>query len=189
MFTPDVPKKVLLPAKNLVARCFSIIDLGTQRLVWQDQERFVRRVRISWEFPTETAVFDKSKGKQPLILSKEFSNIMSLKGNLYPVVQALYPEPLGNLGKINLEKLLGQPCLIQIEHQESKGEKYANIGTISKLIDGMECPPQVNPSSTFTLENFNNEVFKKFPDYLKEKILNSEEFLNPKESKETTVAH
>ena len=55
------------------ARCYSIIDLGTHSKEFKGVEKKKHLIRITWEFPTELAIFDEETGEQPFVLSKEYT--------------------------------------------------------------------------------------------------------------------
>ena len=58
-------QKELLEASSYVARCYSFIDLGTHqnpKFVKKDGSPVEqRKIRITFEFPTEMRVFDETK--------------------------------------------------------------------------------------------------------------------------------
>jgi hypothetical protein len=69
------------------------------------------------------------------------------------------------------------PCLLSITHKTSgNGKTYANIASVSMLPKGMDCPDQVNEKQEFTYDNFKQELFDSFPDFIKEKIMMSKEY-------------
>ena len=39
----------LVPQGTHLARCYRIIDLGTQQTEWQGQEKFLRKIMVAWE--------------------------------------------------------------------------------------------------------------------------------------------
>jgi hypothetical protein len=68
--------------------------------------------------------------------------------------------------------------MLNITHKTSKdGSKvYAEIGSISTLPKGLACPKQINESFIWTYENFDSERFAKLPDFLKNKMVTSDEY-------------
>lgn len=68
--------------------------------------------------------------------------------------------------------------MVNITHKQSKdGSKtYAEIGSISPMPKGLVCPPQINQSFIFTYDNFDSTKFSTLPDYLKNKMINSDEY-------------
>lgn len=80
----------------------------------------------------------------------------------------------------NLRDLVGKECLIGVIHTKSKdGSKtYANIQTIGQIPKGLNCPPQINTSQYFVLdvEDFDQEIFEKLPEFVQKKIMESKEY-------------
>ena len=166
------------PAGTHVARCVSVIDLGTQPGVFGSK----RKVRISWETPDETAVFDSQKGEQPFMLSKEYTLSLYEKANLRHDLEswrgkAFIPDELKGF---DIFDLLGTPCLISVIHKPSAdGSKvYANVSSISKLAKGMTIAAQINPSVKYSIEDGANAVFDSLPGWLQKKILDADESKN-----------
>jgi len=69
--------------------------------------------------------------------------------------------------------------MLNITHKKSKdGTKtYAEIGSVSKLPKGLECPEQINPSFVWTYEDFDAEKFNKLPEFLRNKMVTSVEYI------------
>jgi len=65
-----------------VARCISMIEIGTVREEFQGQIKSVQKVQIRWELPTELSIFDPEKGEQPFRVSKMYTLSMHEKSNL-----------------------------------------------------------------------------------------------------------
>lgn len=49
-----------------VARCYRMIEIGTIKEDYLGQEKMLQKVMISWELPTEKAIFDQSKGEEQI---------------------------------------------------------------------------------------------------------------------------
>ena len=76
-----------------------------------------------------------------------------------------------------MSSLIGVPCILSITHKTlGNGKTYANIASVSMLPKGMDCPKQVNEIQEFTYDNFKQELYDSFPDFIKEKIQSSLEF-------------
>jgi hypothetical protein len=66
---------------------------------------------------------------------------------------------------------------ISISHKVAKnGNTYANLTGVNLLPKGMECPEQINADQVLAFDDFNEDVFNSLPDFLKDKIVSSEEF-------------
>ena len=52
----------------------------------------------------------------------------------------------------DLKKVLGQPCLLNVIHENKGGTVYANIASVSPVPKGMPVKPAVNTEPTVELE-------------------------------------
>ncbi len=171
------------PAGTYLARCIGMIELGTLTTEFNGEERTSHRVNVTWELPEEKAVFDADKGEQPFVVSKEYNLSMHEQSALRKDLESwrgrgYTPEEAKHL---DITKLLGQPCILTVVHQPGKKDPtkmYPKIENISKLMKGQTCPPQVNPTRLLCFEDFDWELFSSLPDFLKDKIKQSDEFKN-----------
>lgn len=160
---------------SYMARCYSMIHIGTTEFEYMGQTKTSNKVRITFELPTETKVFKEGEQAKPLVISAEFALSLHKKSNLRPVLEGWRGKAFTDDEAENFElsKLVGVPAFVNIIHNE-KG--YAEIASISKMPKGMECPVQVNESQLLDYETFNEELFEKLPDFLKDKIKSSVEY-------------
>ena len=167
------------PAGNHVARCYSMVHIGTIDDTYLGEAHTANKVRISFEFPTEKRVFKEENGEQPYALSKEFTLSMHEKSNLRKVLEGWRGRAFSEdeAKAFDITKLLGVPCLVNVIHKEKKdGGVRAEIASISAMPKGFTCPEQINPSVVFTVNDFNWDVFEVFPEWIKDKIRTSREY-------------
>jgi len=168
------------PAGNHIARCYSMVHIGTIDDTYLGEAHTANKVRISFEFPTEKRVFKEENGEQPYALSKEFTLSMHEKSNLRKVLEGWRGKAFteDEAKAFDITKLLGVPCLANVIHKEKKDGTgvRAEIASISALPKGFTCPEQINPSVVFTVNEFNWDVFETFPEWIKEKIRTSREY-------------
>jgi hypothetical protein len=160
---------VLVPAGVKVARCFRVVDLGTQY-----SERWSKsshKVMVAWEFPKELM----EDGK-PFSIANWYTVSLHEKSNMRKDLESwrgrgfTETELLG----FDLSKILGQSCYINVVHNVSDNKTYANVASIMPLPDGVECPEAVNPLVAFDIDEFDQEVFDALPEGL-QKIINTSE--------------
>ena len=169
-----------IPTGNYPARCYSMIHIGTVEENILGTIKIINKVRITWELPTELKVFKEENGEQPIVISKEFTLSMHEKSTLRNYLKNWrgkdFTEEEANA--FDITKLIGVPCMLNITHKKSKdGQRtYAEIGSISTMPKGFECPPQINESFIFTYENFNENNFNKLPEFIRLKMITSEEY-------------
>jgi len=163
-----------IEAGTYLARCVQVIDLGTQTIEYMGELKQSRKVRLAFETPTEKKIFKEENGEQPYMLSKEYTLSLGDKANLRADLESWRGKTFTQeeLEGFDLANILWIPCMITVTHQTSKdGQKtYARITGISKIMKWMECPDAINPLVFFSIEDWNDEVFATFSDYLQDKI-------------------
>ena len=169
-----------IEAGTYAARCISMIEIGTITEQFQGEEKRMRKVRITWELPTETKVFKEENGEQPYVVSKEFTLSMHEKATLRKYLQDWRGQAFteAEAKAFDISVLLGKPCMLSVTHKvsEKNGKTYAEIAGVSKLMKGLECPPQINPTTELSYDNFVWDTYNNLPQYLRDKIASSEEF-------------
>jgi hypothetical protein len=164
-----------------MARCFRMIEIGTIKEEFQGKIKDVQKVMITWELPTEKAVFDQAKGEEPFAVSKTYTLSLHEKSNLRHDLESWRGKGFSEdeAIKFDLTKLLGKPCLITVIQQPSKtnpGRNYTVVSSVSPLMKGQECPAQINPTKILSYDEFNWELFETLSDFTKDKIKSSVEF-------------
>lgn len=179
----------LPPAGNHIARCFSMIHIGTVKQIIRSETKELNKVRVTWELPTEQRVFKVEQGEQPFSISKDYTLSMYEKSNLLKDLQSWRGKPFSEdeIKSFDVTRLLGVPCMLNVIHSVSKssGKQYATIASISGLPKGISCPPQINPNFEFSLENFDDKKFSSLPEWIRKQIIESKEykaFFNPSET-------
>lgn len=177
-----------IEAGSYPARCYSMIHIGTVNENFQGEIKTMNKVRITFELPTELKVFKEENGEQPHVISKEFTLSLHEKATLRAFLKNWRGQDFTEeeAKSFDIEKLIGAPCMLNITHKKSKdGTKtYAEIGSVSKLPKGLACPDQINPSYVWTYENFDEVKFSKIPEFLRQKMVTSFEYIHA-----TTIAN
>lgn len=178
--TNDSQPRELVPAGNHMARCYSMVHVGTNKETIMGEDKLLNKIRVTWELPTEKRVFNEEKGAQPMVISKEYTLSSHEKSNLRKDLESwrgkAYTEDQAK--KIDVTKLIGQPCLLNIIHKVSgKGKSYAMISGVTPLTHGTTCPEQENQSFEFNFDDkFDTQVVENMPDFIKDKIKSSVEY-------------
>lgn len=184
----ETTQRELIPAGTYLARCYSMVHLGTVKQTYLGEDKWTNLVRITWELPTELKCFNADKGEQPCVISKEVTLSMNEKSTLRALLTGWRGKAFteDEAKEFDVAKLLGKPCMISIFHQASKSnpEKvYERIASISPVMKGMECPAQINPTFEFSVLDYNQAKFDTMPEFMKEMVRGSKEFqqmLQPK---------
>jgi hypothetical protein len=163
----------LAPEGTYIARCFKIIDLGTQSTEWKGETKHRPKVLISWELLDPEA--HMSDG-QPFAVSKRYTASLNEKADLRKDLQAWRGKRFTDdeLAGFDLKNVLGAYCQIQITHDEgNNGTTYANIDAIMST---REKPEPVNKAVYFDIHEPDLELFESFSERLKEQIQQSPEW-------------
>lgn len=175
---PKQTQRTLPPVGTHIARCIGLIYLGTVKTEWQGQEKWLDKVRLTWELPEELHSFKDGEDKKPFVVSREFTLSMGDKSNLYPIVSGIVgdiPEDVRN--SFDHEELVGTTCLLTLVHKESPNGKYALITTTAPLMKSMKAPEAINESKILTYENWDQEYFDSLPDFIKDKMKGSKQYV------------
>jgi hypothetical protein len=161
----------LAPEGTHVARCYSIIDLGTHYS--EKFKKSAHELRVSWELPTET--MDDGR---PFIISKRYTLSWHEKANLRKDMVAWRGKDFAGeeADAFDISKVVGAACMLQITHKEANGQMRARVSAIMALPKGTTCPPPVTPPFLFDLDNFTPEQFATLSEATREYIAQSDEY-------------
>ncbi len=169
-----------VPVGNHIARCYSMIEIGTEEKEFQGEKKKAYVVRITWELPNEKKVFDTAKGEQPFSISKDYTLSMHEKANLRHDLQSWRGKAFTEeeAKAFDITKLIGVPCMLNVIHNVSKanGNTYANIAGVTAIPKGLTPPAQVNKSFVFSYDAWNDSEFAALPEYIRKRIEATPEF-------------
>lgn len=175
----NLPKKVV-PAGSHVARCYSMIQIGTVESEYLGEKKTLHKVMIDFELPLETAVFREGEPEKPFVISKEYTLSFHEKSTLRSHLQSWRGKAFTDeeAAKFDITKLVGATCMLNVVHKASAdGTKtYANIASISPIPKGLTCPEQVNPTRILAYDSWNQDVFMSLPEWLADKISATPEY-------------
>lgn len=185
-------QRELIPAGNYIARCYQMIEIGTVNEVIMGETKTMRKVRIGWELPEETRVFNQDKGEQPFVISQEFTLSMHEKSNLRKVLASWRGKDFTEEEAkcFDISKLLGVACMLNVIHKPSKTDPtkiYEQIGSVSPLPKSVKAPDQVNKTIKLEYDNFDLGIFETMPDFIKTKMKSSTEFASMQQPDHTSI--
>lgn len=183
----------LIEPGNYIARCYSMIEIGTVSEVIMGTAKMLHKVRIGWELPTEKKVFDQAKGEQPLIIDQEYTLSMNEKSNLRKMLESWRGKGFTQKEAecFDITKLLGVPCMLNIIHKASKTNAerfYDQIAGVTSVPRGMVVPDQITPMQVLSFDSFDSKVFDLLPEFIKNKITSSREYAAMKSPNTRTLA-
>lgn len=168
----DGGERIIIPAGTHVARCYGMIDLGTQY-----SEKFgnwSHKVLVQWELPNE--LMDDGR---PLAISKKYTISLNEKSNLRKDLESWLGRSITEKEEregFSLGSMLGAPCLLSIIHTENGNKVYANVAGVMSVPKGTTVPDLVNPLVSYDVENGADGVFAKLPEWIRAMIAESREF-------------
>lgn len=175
----SLPRKVV-PAGSHVARCYSMIQIGTVEQEYLGDKKILHKVMIDFELPLETAVFKEGDAEKPFVISKEYTLSFNEKSTLRKHLESWRGKAFTDSEAANFDitKLVGATCMINVVHKASAdGTKtYANLSSISPMPKGLQCPEQVNPTRILAYDSWNQDVFMALPEWLADKISSTPEY-------------
>lgn len=186
-------ERELVPAGMHVARCYSVVDIGTQVSMYNGEEKRQRKVVLTFELPKIRKVFDEEKGEQPKVISRKYTASNHEKSHLSAHLISWFSDkkPDGDLYAWLENDVAGAPCMMNVGHEkftnnQGKEIEYAKIQSINPVPEGMGAPDQENESVVFDLDNFDQKVFDKLPEWIQKQIQESPEYKLAKGEKTET---
>lgn len=169
----------ITPEGTYIARCFKLIDLGTQTVEWNGDKKLQEKILVTWELLDPDL---RMKDGRPFAVSKKYTASLHEKAQLRKDLQNWRGKRFTDeeLEGFDLKKVLGSYCQIQVVHTESNGSTYANVDAIMST---REKPEGVNPIVHFDISEPDMEVFESLSDRLKEQIKSAPEW-NKKDSQD-----
>lgn len=172
------------PAGNHLARCYRIVELGTQRVLFKGKEKEQQKIRFFFELHGEDDEGNPLTNDDgvPLTISRMMTASLSEKGNLRPFLEswrgrAFTKEELAGFDPKNV---LDKWCMLSVVHEEYEGKQYATIKSAAKVHATMarSLPAAVHPAEYFDITDPDMQLFESFYDKLKEQIRASLEWTN-----------
>jgi hypothetical protein len=180
-----------VPEGNYIARCYSMVHIGTVMDSFQGENKLTNKVRVTWELPTETKVFKEGEPERPFTIGKEFTLSLNEKATLRKFLESWRGKAFteDEAKSFDITKLLDVACMLNVIHKVSKtGKTYAEIASIAKMPKGVECPERVNDLFQFHYEPFEQWRFDQLPEWLRDKVKQSIEYQAAHQPSHTNAA-
>lgn len=169
----------LVPSGNHIARCYSMIEIGTEESEFQGKKKKLYKVRVTWELPNEKKVFDPAKGEQPFTISKDYTLSMFDQANLRQDLESWRGKGFteDEAKAFDITKLIGVPCMLNVIHKTSqKGGQYSAIASVTPIPKGLPAPLQINPSFVFSYDQWDDKKFAGLSEWVRGRIEKTPEF-------------
>jgi hypothetical protein len=176
-------KKV--PQGVFVARCYSLIDLGTQLSSGAFGEKLNHKIQIGWELFGEDEegqplTIDVEGKTMPLTIKKSYTMSLHEKASLRKDLEAwrgrAFSEPEAK--GFDISKLLGAYCMVNVTTSENGGKTYSNVAGLTPLPNALKNakPNGVHGFVVFDMDKPDMNVFNSFHEKLQEAIKKAPEW-------------
>jgi len=187
MIIENKPKSSFTPvASGLhLARCYRIIDLGTQKSEFDGNVKFLRKLKVCWEVFGEDDNGNPlcTASGEPLVITKDYTLSWADKATLRIDLQSWRGKPftVEEQRRFDLKTVLDKWCMLNVAHKAKKtGDGvYANIVAITPVPNAVKSaglPDGHNPAQMFEISNPDMAMFETFSDFLKKQISDSPEW-------------
>jgi len=185
------------PSGSHLARCYRIVDLGTQKTEYMGESKLQHKIMIGWEIhgTNEDGTPIKMRDGRPFAIFKNYTLSWSEKATLRIHLQSWRGKPFTQeeMRRFDLKNVLGAWCMLNVIETSKDGKVYTNVATVSPVPSVMKqsgLPEPVNKNELFVLDKPDMEMFNGFSDHLKTKIQASPEWqqLNSKSKKIDDIA-
>ena len=173
-----------VPEGTHLARCYRIVDLGTQESTYLGQLKTQRKVMIQFEVhgDDENGFALITRAGEPMSISKNYTLSIGENARLRQDLtswrgKAFTPEELKGFELKNLLGVWGMISVIKTIGEN--GKEYTNINTITPVpavVKKNGLPSYFNEAKIFSIDNPDMELFATFSDYLRAKIEGSPEW-------------
>ena len=166
-----------VPEGNHMARCYRVIDLGTQEGEYQGQATLQHKVLIGWELFGEDedgTLLETDDGK-PFTVSKQYTLSLGKKANLRADLESWRGKAFTDeeLKGFDISQLLGAYCMVTVKH-DKKGEKtYTNVASVAKWPSALKNskPNAHHEDQLFDVSDPDHDLLRELPEWLQEKIV------------------
>lgn len=172
------------PSGMHLARCYRIVDLGTQKSEYMGQVKYLHKIMLGWEIHgmNDDGSPIKMQDGRPFGIFKNYTLSWSEKANLRLDLQSWRGKPFTQeeMRKFDLKNVLGAWCMLNVIERPGKDNKtYTNVDGVTpvpSMIKQNGLPTAVNKNELFKIDEPDMEMFNGFSDNLKAKISSSPEW-------------
>ena len=171
-----------VPPGSHLARCYRIIDLGTQKTTFNGESKFIKKVMFQFEVHSEDddGPLKTDKG-EPMSISKNYTLSLSEKAVLRADLEAWRGREFTReeLQGFELKNVLGAWCLITVTRATGNdGKEYTNITAVSPVPKAMKqnLPTPFNQVGIFYIDDPDMEMFETLSERIRQKITETPEW-------------
>lgn len=178
-------KFLSVPPGLHLARCYRVIELGTQLSNWKGQEKKQKKIMVQFEVHGNDAdgnplLTDKG---DPLSISKNYTFSLNENASLSKDLESWRNQAFTKdqrEGGFDVKKILGVWAMISVTKDKGEdGNEYTNISNINSVPQSIKqagLPEGSNELKFFDIDEPDMELFESFGPKIKEKISRSPEW-------------
>jgi len=168
-----------VPSGLHLARCYRIVDLGTQKSEFEGKANFSRKVMICWEIHGDESV-TTDKG-EPMAIFKTYTLSLNDKASLRADLQSWRGRAFTQeeLNRFDLKNVLGHWCMVNVIQKPVGDKVYSNVASLApvpQVVKGSGLPEGHNKLDIFNIAEPDMKLFETFGKNIKFKIENSPEW-------------
>ena len=174
---------IQVPAGMHLARCYRIIDLGTQKTSYNGMEKMSPKVLFQFELHSENDDGEPllTPDGKPLSISKQYTLSLNENAALRHDLQSWRGRAFteDELKSFDLQNVLGQWCMVSVVHNQVQDKSYANVDNVNPVpasIKKAGLPEGVNETLLFSIRSADMAVFATFTENIQNKIKASPEW-------------
>jgi len=168
-------KRELPPAGAHIARCFMVVDLGTQNSSYMGKPKKAHKILIAWELPNELITEGDFAGKPFALYSRYTLSLFDqalLRQHLESWRGRAFTEP--ELAGFDVKNVLGAYCMVSVVHNTEGDKTYANVKGVMPLPKGTPKPAPVNEAVYFDVDTSDLSVI---PEWIQNVVKKSDEWI------------
>lgn len=160
------------PAGAHAARCFRVVDLGTQTFQVMGETKQAHQCLITWELAKTM-----EDGK-PFTINEKYTVSLHEKARLRSVLESWRGRKFTDAERkgFDLKNLLGKVCFLNIVHTQRGDKTYANVASVMPVPDGIASPAPVNETVYYAIADEDDRALERLPKYYREMIQKSPEY-------------
>jgi hypothetical protein len=173
----------LVPAGSHLARCYRLVDLGTQKTEYLGTPKINRKIMLGWE------LFGEDEDGQPLVTEENkpmaifknytmsWADMSTLRKDLQSWRNKAFTPK--EMDEFDLKTIVGAYCMLNVVHKSTENNIYANVGGIGPvptIIKQAGLPSPVNENQIFMISKPDMRIFETFGEGLRNKIESSPEW-------------
>lgn len=138
----------LVPAGTYQAVAYDVWDIGFQKSQFQGKESYKHKVIIAFELNNKIP-FGKYAGKRATV-TQRYTLSLNSKASLRRMLENWRGRAFtaAELKQFPLSSIIGANAMVSIVHNEVGDRVYANLGSVSKVMEGLPIMTPENPRST-----------------------------------------